>query len=99
LNKLEKGHLRDYEAAFCFFLALMVLDKKIFKDYAILGSFSLPVQKLFGIPEPYEQILMRTIQGKFLPKISHLGVVVSEMFKKCWSGRLNFRNQTIPVSS
>jgi hypothetical protein len=33
--------------------------------------------------EPYEQILKRTTQGTFLPKISSLGVVVSEkMFKE-----------------
>jgi hypothetical protein len=31
-NKLEKGLLRDYETAFCSVLALMVLQKKIFKD-------------------------------------------------------------------
>jgi hypothetical protein len=37
----------------------MVLEK-IFKDLAILGSFSLPARKLFGISEPYEQILKRT---------------------------------------
>jgi hypothetical protein len=32
LNKLEKGLLRDYETAFCSVLALMVLEKKIFKN-------------------------------------------------------------------
>jgi hypothetical protein len=31
-NKFEKGPLRDYETAFCSLLALMVLEKKIFKD-------------------------------------------------------------------
>jgi hypothetical protein len=31
-NKLEKGPPRDYETAFCSVLALMVLEKKIFKD-------------------------------------------------------------------
>jgi hypothetical protein len=61
----------------------MVLEKKIFKELAIFGSFSLPVRKLFRILEPYEQILKRTTQGIFLPKISSLGVEVSEkMFKK-----------------
>jgi hypothetical protein len=59
-NKLEKGPLRDYETAFCSVLALMVLEKKIFKDKAIFCSFSLPVRKLLGISEPYEQILKRT---------------------------------------
>jgi hypothetical protein len=34
----------------------LVLEK-IFKDRSIFGSFSLPVWKLFGIPQPYEQIL------------------------------------------
>jgi hypothetical protein len=50
----------------------------------MFGSFSLPVLKLFGISEPYEQILKRTTQRTFLPKISFLGVVVSEkkMFKE-----------------
>jgi hypothetical protein len=50
LNKLEKVFLRDYETAFVSVLALMVLEQKIFKDKAIFGNFSLPVQKLFGIP-------------------------------------------------
>jgi hypothetical protein len=31
-----------------------------------------------GISEPYEQILERTTQGIFLPKISFLGIIVSE---------------------
>jgi hypothetical protein len=32
----------------------MVLEKKIFKDLASFRGFSLPVQKIFGISEPYE---------------------------------------------
>jgi hypothetical protein len=45
--------------------------------------FSLPVGKIFGIWEPREQILKRTPYGKFLQKISFLGVIVSKkkMFK------------------
>jgi hypothetical protein len=31
-NKFEKGLLRDYETAFSSVLALMVLEKKIFKN-------------------------------------------------------------------
>jgi hypothetical protein len=54
LNKLEKGHLRDYKTGFCSPVALTVLEK-IFKDF--FPSFSLPVQKIFGISEPREQIL------------------------------------------
>jgi hypothetical protein len=58
----------------------MVLEKKIFKDFA----FSLPVWKIFGISEPREQILKRTPHGTFLQKISFLGVVVSgkKMFEE-----------------
>jgi hypothetical protein len=58
--------------------------RRFFKDLASFCGFSLPVGKLFGISEPYEQILKRTTQGTFLPKISSLGVVVSEkkMFKQ-----------------
>jgi hypothetical protein len=62
----------------CSDLALMVLGKKIFKDLASFRGLSLPVRKLFGISEPYEQILKMTTQGTFLPKISSLGVVISE---------------------
>jgi hypothetical protein len=68
-----------YGTAFCLILPLIVLEDKIFKDLAIFGSFSLPVWKLFRIPEPYEQILKRTTQGTFLQKIRPL---VSEMFKE-----------------
>jgi hypothetical protein len=60
----------------------MVLEKKIFKDLASFGGFSLPVQKIFGISEPFEQILKRPTQTQFLPKISFLGFKVSEK-KKC----------------
>jgi hypothetical protein len=59
-------------------VALAVLEKKIFKDLASFCGFSLPVQKIFGISEPFEQILKRPTQGTFLPKISFLGVIVSE---------------------
>jgi hypothetical protein len=74
----------------------MVLEKKIFKDSAIFDSFSLPVWKLFGIPEPYEQILNRTTQGTFLQRISPLDVVVSKkkMFiKKNWCGGVHVHVQ------
>jgi hypothetical protein len=82
LNKLEKGPLRDYETGFCSPVALMVLVK-IFKDFMFFPGFSLPVQKIFKIFEPLEQILKRTPQGTFLQKISFLGVMVSEkMFKE-----------------
>jgi hypothetical protein len=56
LNKLEKGLFRDFETGFCSLLATMFLEMKIFKDLAIIGSFSLPVRKLFRIQEPYEKI-------------------------------------------
>jgi hypothetical protein len=59
-------------------VALAVLEKEIFKDLASFCGFSLPVQKIFRILEPYEQILGRTIQGIFLQKISFLGIIVSE---------------------
>jgi hypothetical protein len=39
LNKLEKGLLRDYKTGFCSPLALTVLEKKIFKDLAMLFGF------------------------------------------------------------
>jgi hypothetical protein len=78
LNKLQKGLLRDYEIVFCSVLALMVLEKKIFKDLARFHGFSLPVQKIFGISEPFEQILKRPTQGTVLPNISFLGIIASE---------------------
>ena len=59
-------------------MALAVLEKKIFKDLASFRGFSLPVRKIFGISEPFEQILKRPTQGIFLPKISFLGIIVSE---------------------
>jgi hypothetical protein len=45
-NKLEKGPLMDYETGFCSPVALNVLEKKIFKDFAF---FSLPVWKIYRI--------------------------------------------------
>jgi hypothetical protein len=72
--------MRDYKIGFCSLVALTVLEKKIFKDFAFFPSFSLPVRKIL---EPHEQILKRTSQGTFLQKISFLGVMVSEkMFKE-----------------
>jgi hypothetical protein len=41
-------------------------------------ALKLPVLKIFGIPEPYEQILERTTQGTFLQKNSFLGIIVSQ---------------------
>jgi hypothetical protein len=59
-------------------VALAVLEKKIFKDLASFCGFSLPVQKIFRIPEPFKQNLNRPTQGTFLLKISFLGIIVSE---------------------
>jgi hypothetical protein len=67
-NKLEKGTLIDFKTVFCSSVALMVREKKIFKDLASFCGFSLHVWKIFGITEPYEQILERTTQGIFLQK-------------------------------
>jgi hypothetical protein len=50
-------------------VALAVLEN-IFKDLASFRGFSLPVRKIFGISEPFEQILKRPTQGAFLPKVS-----------------------------
>jgi hypothetical protein len=55
-------------------VALTVLEE-IFKDLTSFHGFSLPVQKIFGIPEPYEQIFEKTTQGTFLQKISFLGII------------------------
>jgi hypothetical protein len=64
-------------------VALAVLEKKIFKDLASFRGFSLPVRKICGIVEPFEHILKRPTQGTLLPKISFLGIIVSEkIFKK-----------------
>jgi hypothetical protein len=63
-------------------VALTVLEKKIFKDLASFRGFSLPVRKIFGISEPFEQILKWPTQGTFLPKISFLGIIVSEKIFK-----------------
>jgi hypothetical protein len=59
-------------------VALVVLEKKIFKDLTCFRGFSLPVRKIFGISEPFEQMLKRTTQGTLMPKISFLGIIVSE---------------------
>jgi hypothetical protein len=53
-------------------VAVTVLENKIFKDLASFCGFSLPVKKILGILEPYEQILEKTTQGIFLQKISFL---------------------------
>jgi hypothetical protein len=45
-NKHKKGLLRDYETGLCSPVALMVLEKKIFYDFAF---FSLPVPEIFRI--------------------------------------------------
>jgi hypothetical protein len=58
-------------------VALAVLEKKIFKDLASFRGFSLPVRKIFGISEPFEQIIKRPTHGTFLPKISFLGIIFS----------------------
>jgi hypothetical protein len=63
-------------------VALAVLEKKIFNDLARFRGFSLPVWKIFGISEPFQQILKRPTQGTFLPKISFLGIIVSEKIFK-----------------
>jgi hypothetical protein len=57
LNKLEKGPVIDSKKVFCSTLALAVLEKTIFKDLAIFRGFLFPVQIIFRISEPYEQIL------------------------------------------
>jgi hypothetical protein len=66
-------------------VAFAVLEKKIFKELASFHGFSLPVRKIIGISEPFEQIIKRPTQGTFMPKISFLGIIVSEkkIFKKC----------------
>jgi hypothetical protein len=75
-------------------VALAVLEKTIFKDLASLCGFSLPVQKIFGISEPSEQISKRPIQGTFLPKISFLGIIVSE--KKIFKEMLTCNAYALP---
>jgi hypothetical protein len=40
-NKLEKGPLRDYDTAFCLPLALIVWNKKVFKEFAVLQVLGL----------------------------------------------------------
>jgi hypothetical protein len=47
-------------------VALTVLEEKISKDLASFRGFSLPIWKIFGISEPYEQIFDRTTQGEKL---------------------------------
>jgi hypothetical protein len=68
-------------------VALAVLEKKILKNLASFCGFSLPVRIIFGILEPYEQILERTTKGIFLQIISFLGIIVSEksIFKELWT--------------
>jgi hypothetical protein len=78
LNKLENGLLRDYETVFCSPVALTVLEKIL----ACFCGFSLFVRKIFRISEPCEQILKRPNKGKFLQKISFLGIIVSEKILK-----------------
>jgi hypothetical protein len=39
LNKLEKLPLIEYETAFYSYLALRVLEKKIFREFAVLTGF------------------------------------------------------------
>jgi hypothetical protein len=38
-------------------VAFAVLEMKIFKDLASFRGFSLPVRKIIGISEPFEQII------------------------------------------
>jgi hypothetical protein len=59
-------------------VALAVLEEKNFKDLASFRGFSLPVQKIFRISEPFEPILKRPTQGTFLPKITFLSIIASE---------------------
>jgi hypothetical protein len=59
-------------------VAFAVLEKKIFKDLANFRGFSLPVRKIIGISEPFKQIIKRPTQETFMPKISFLGIIVSE---------------------
>jgi hypothetical protein len=49
-------------------------------------DFSIPVQIIYKISERHKQNSKRTTHGKFLQKISPLGVMVSEnMFKEILS--------------
>jgi hypothetical protein len=75
-------------------VALAVLEKKIFKDLASFCGFSLPVQKIYGIAEPFEQILKRPTQGTFLPQISFLGIIVS---KKIFKEMLTRNTYVLPL--
>jgi hypothetical protein len=52
-------------------VAFEVLEKKIFKDLASFHGFSLPVWKIIGILEPFEQIIKRPTQGTFMPNELH----------------------------
>jgi hypothetical protein len=47
-NKLEKEPLRDYKTAFCSPLALTVMEKKFFIDFAFFQVFHFLFQKYFG---------------------------------------------------
>jgi hypothetical protein len=68
-------------------VALVVLEKKILKYLANFCGFSLPVWKIFGISEPFKQILKMPTQGTFLPKISFLDIIV---FEKIFEEMLNY---------
>jgi hypothetical protein len=68
----------NYKTVFNSPVAFAVLEKKIFKDLASFPGFSLPVPKIIRISEPFKQIIKRPTQGSFMPKISFLGIIVSE---------------------
>jgi hypothetical protein len=80
---LRKALLEILKLFFCSPVAFAVLEK-IFKDLASFHGFSLPVQKIIRISEPFKQIIKRPTQGTFtfMPKISFLGIIVSEKILK-----------------
>ena len=49
MNKFEKGSLKEEFDMVCFTLAVVVLEKKIFKVFSVFRGFSLPVRKIFGM--------------------------------------------------
>jgi hypothetical protein len=63
-------------------MAFAVLEKKICKNLASFRGFSLPVRNIIRISEPFKQIIKRPTQGTFMPKISFLGIIVSEKIFK-----------------
>jgi hypothetical protein len=69
---LRKDLLEIIKLLFVQFWHLWFWRRRFLKIKLFLAVFH------FGISEPYEQVLKRTTQGTFLPKISSLGVVVSE---------------------